>query len=500
MIPAELHRKLIEACQNGNLDDVREFLTQGAEPNFNIKMPTNALDTAIQIENHKIIHLLLEHGAIIKEYVLQKAIEKDKNYLQLLVPDLASCRDNTILMGVLQAAINIDDFDLVKQAIHLGAKPASLFLYAAGNICSTEILQFLIENGFNIHAQKNMLLSEWMGSSDMSGGDNWKPAKDDLLVFIFEYFLEKPESIEKFKSLKLPDKKHLFLTGLYSNNIKIMKFALLIGADKDEALNSAHRQYNAYKKGDIGSIYSIRYPNNKSGKVDYEIIEYILNSNIQFKKTTIANAVCFKYTELLNALNETHDLEYGYEMAYKYEDDELLNYFIERGVSKEAQSFAKMKVSAIKGNIKELHQAIKDGANLEALERDVIVEVINENKLESLKCLYDSGLLVDTSLNKHLDKAMSHHKAYETISYLVEQGLDITNVRNLPQDYKKRYPAIADMKDKRFSDIFDYTMYLVKEVYPKTDGKKKDETLKRIAELSALPYVINLSQGKSLES
>lgn len=496
MILAELHRKLIEACQNGNVDDVKEWLSQGAEVNFNIKMPLNALDTAIEIDNYEIIHLLLEHGAIVKEYVLQKAIEKDKNYLHLLVPNFRACTDKSLLMGTLQAAINIDDLDLAKQAIHQGAKPESLFLYAVRNINNTQILQLLLENSFNIHAEKNMLLSEWMGSSEISGGDNWKPAKDDLLVFIFEYYLEKPKSIEKFKSLRVADKKHLFLNGLYSNNLKIMKFALMIGADENEALNTAHRQYNAYKKGDIGSIYSLLYKNNQSGKVDYEIIKYILNSNIEFNKTTISRAVYFNYTDVLNALSDMHDLEYGYEMAYKYENNNLQDYFIQRAVSYEAQIFAKMKVSAIKGDIKELRKAIHDGANLEALDADVIAEVINENKVESLKCLYDAGMLFDTSLNKYLDKAMSQHKAYETISYLVEQGLDITYVRNLPREYKKKYPAIADMQEKRFSDIFDYTIYLVKEVHPNVDVKKKEKILKIIAELSSLPYVVKRSQGK----
>lgn len=496
MMPSQLHAKLMEACQNENIDDVKRWLEHGAEPNFNIKVPINVLAEAIKRDNHKIINLLLKHGAIVKEFVLQKAIEKDKNYLHLLIPNFATCKDESLLMGVLQASINIDDFDLAKLAIHQGAKPESLFVNVGREISSTEMLQLLVENGFNIHAENNTLLTEWMGSSPMAGGESWEPLKENLLTFIFDYYLEKPKSIKKFNSLRLLDKNRLFLIGLYSNNIKMMKFALMIGADKNEALNAAHRQYHAYKKGDIGTIYALMYKNNENGKVDYEIIEYLLNSNIKFDKITISRAVCFKHSDVLNALSFPHDLEYGYEMAYKYEDNDLCDYFINRGVSYEVQRFAKMKVAALKGNISELRRALHDGANVEALDINIIVEIINENQVESLICLYESGLLLDTALNIFLDKAMNIHKAYESISYLIELGLDITNIKKIPREYKKRYPSFFDMWEKRFTNIFDYTLYLVKEVHPTLDGKEKEELLKKIAELSSLPYIIKRSRGQ----
>ncbi len=56
-------------------------------------------------------------------------------------------------------------------------------------------------------------------------------------------YVDRPDSIEKFNSLRVSDKKRLFLIGLYSNNFTMMKFAIMIGADKNEALNTAHRQY-----------------------------------------------------------------------------------------------------------------------------------------------------------------------------------------------------------------------------------------------------------------
>ncbi|CAA6801654.1 MAG: Unknown protein [uncultured Sulfurovum sp.] len=496
MTEAYLHKKLIEACENGNVYDVKQWLGSGAEPNFNLNIPINALNIAIQIDNHPIIELLLAHGAIVKEFVLQKAIEKDKHYLQILIPNFKDCKDEGLLMGVLQAAINISDLALAKQAIEQGAKPQSLFVSATQNMRSTKILQLLIENGFNIHAENNMLLSKWMGSSPMDGSGNWKPTKNNLLEFLFDYYLEKPKSIENFKSLRLPDKKRLFLIGLYNNNLNIMKFALMIGADKNEALNSAHRQYNAYKEGDVGSIYALMYKNNMSGKVDYQIIEYLLNSNIKFNKITISRAVCFKYIEILNALSHMPDLVYAYETAYKYENDDLCQYCIERGVSKEAQHFAKMKISAIKGDMKALRQAVHDGADVKMLSIDIIVEIINENQVKSLKYLYDAGLLLDTSLHTYLNQIMNSHKAYDTLSYLIELGLDITRVKHMPLEYKIKYPVFADMWEKRFTNIFDYTIYLVKDVLPTLEGKKKEALLKTIAELSSLPYVIKRSQGK----
>ncbi|MEA2046990.1 MAG: hypothetical protein U9O64_00930 [Campylobacterota bacterium] len=499
MTPFYLHTQLIQACENDNIDDVKQCMEAGAEPNFNIKKPINALQIAIQKENHQMVLLLLKHGAIVKEFVLQEAVERDKHYLQTLIPDFKACKDQGLLMGVLQAAITLSDLDLAKQAIAQGANPKALFVSSTQHVDSIEILQLLIENGLNIHTEKNILLSEWMGSSLMHGGEKWKPAKDHLLDFIFDYYADQPDAIEKFKSLRIPDKKRLFLIGLHNNNFNIMKFALMIGADKNEALNSAHRQYHAYQEGDIGSIYSLIYKNNESGKLDYNIIEYLLNSNIEFNQMTISRAVCFNYSEIFKALSRMNDLEYAYEIAFKYENDVLCQYFRQRGVSKEAQNFAKMKVSAIKGDIKALRQALHDGADVKMLSNDVLVEMINANQVQSLKYLYASGLLLDTSLSSYLHNAMNSHKAYETVSYLIELGLDITRVKNMPHAYKIKYPRFADMWEKRFRDIFDYTIYLVKELLPTLEGKRKDALLKSIAELSSLPYVIERAEGKIVE-
>jgi ankyrin repeat protein len=483
MSPAYLHARLMEACENDKIEDVEYWLDNGADVNFNITRPINALDTAIQKENHQVISVLLKRGAVVKEYVLQKAIEKDKRYLSLLIPNFVDCKDESILIGVLQGAIAIGDLELAKQAIAQGAKVESLVLYAARDINSREMLKLLIENGFNIHADNNMMLTEWMGSSAVTVWGNWKSSKDDLLDFIFEYYLDKPNSIEKFKSLRLPDKSRMFRLGLDSNNFNMMKFALLIGVNKNESLHSALYRYN----------------NNKSENIDYRIIEYILNSDIKFDEATISNAVCFKYKDVLNALSDTEDLEYGYEMAYKYEDDFLQKYFIQKGVSNDAQSLARLKISAVKGDMKELHQAVKDGANLEKLDTEFIARVINENQVNSLKYLYDSGVFLDSSLNELLNNTMHQYKAYEAITYLVELGFDITNVKNLPIAYKKKYPIIADIWEKNFRDIFDYTIHLVKVVLPSLEGKEKEVLLGRIAELSTLPYVIKKSEEISHE-
>ncbi|CAA6811409.1 MAG: Unknown protein [uncultured Sulfurovum sp.] len=168
MTPAYLNEKLIEACKNNHIDEVSQWLNAGAEPNFNIKKPINALDIAIQNSHHQIIELLLKHGAMLKEYMLQKAIEKDKNYLELLLPNFKTCKEQSLLMGILQAAINTGDLNLAQQAIHQGAKPKSLFLTAILNLTSTDILQLLIENGFNIHADENHSEDETTMDSESS--------------------------------------------------------------------------------------------------------------------------------------------------------------------------------------------------------------------------------------------------------------------------------------------------------------------------------------------
>ncbi|CAA6800668.1 MAG: Unknown protein [uncultured Sulfurovum sp.] len=498
MIPnQQLHQHLMEACKTGNVNHVKNLLASGAEPNFNIKTAINALDVAIQIDHHQIIELLLEYGAIVKGAVLQRAIEKNKHYFHLLIPNFKSCKEETLLMAVLQAAMNIDDLHLAKQAIDQGAKPKSLFLFAIQDFGRTEILELLIENGFDIHANNNMLLTEWMGSCLTHEWGRKRAKREDFLVFISEYYLEKPSSIEKFKSWRQLDKLRLFRLGLSMNNITMMKFAFQIGADENEALNSALHRYYAHKKEN--STHSKMFKNHHYKAVDYEILEYMLNTNITFKKISISNAICFKYTVLLKALSRLQDLEYAYEMAYHYEDDDYLLYFSKRGVSKDAQSLAKMKVSAIKGNIKTLQNAVNDGAKVTMLNINTLVEIINKNQVASLKYLYEAGLSLDPSLNAYLDEAMNQHKAYESVSYLIELGLDITHVKKLPLEYEIKYPSFADMRKKRFKNIFDYTLHLVKEVHPKVEGKEKEEVLKSIAQLSSLPYVIKMSKEKSFE-
>lgn len=488
MTPSYLHENLMQACENTNIDEVKRWLALGADVNLNIHLPKNALDTAIQTGNHQIINLLLESDATIKEYVLQKAIEKDKKYLHLLIPNFEACKDKKLLTGMLLAAINTGDLELAKQAIEQGVKPASLFLYAILKIASVEVLQLLIENGFNIHADTNKILTEWMGSSAINSHEEKRNKRHDLLQFIIEYYLERPNSLEGFKSWNQSDKSRLFRMGLDTNNLNMMKFSVLTGVNKNESLNSVLSRY-----------YSKTQDNNNTQSTNYEIIEYILNSNIIFNKVIIANAVCFNYTKILSALSHMDDLEYAYEIAYSYENDSLQKYFINKGVSIQAQHFTIMKVSATKGNLKDLRQAVNNGANLDVLGTDVIVQIINENHVEILKYLHASGTEFNGSYNAHLNKAMNTHNAYESISYLIELGLDITSIGNIPRDYKRENPSFFDMWEKQFRNIFNYTIYLAKEVYPRREGKKKEDVLAKIAEFSTLPYVIKMSEAASLE-
>jgi hypothetical protein len=498
MTPSYLHENLMQACEDENFDEVKRWLALGADVNFNIHLPKNALDTAVQTGNDQIINLLLESDAIIKEYVLQKAIEKDKKYLHLLIPNFETCKDEKLLRGMLLAAINTGDLDLAKLAIKRGVKPASLFVYAVLNIASVEILQLLIENGFNIHADANKILTKWMGSAPINSHGETSTKRDDLLHFIIEYYLERPNAIEGFNSWSPSDKSRLFRMGLDANNLNMMKFAVLTGAHKNESLNSVLNRYYS-KKQDTHTTDSSILPEPKDVNVDSEIIEYILNSNIIFNQVIIANAVCFNYTEVLNVLSHMDDLEYAYEIAYSYENELLQNYFINKGVCLQAQHFTKMKVSAIKGNLKDLRQAVSNGATLDLLGADVIVEIINENHVEILKYLHASGIEFNGSYNEHLNKAMNAHHAYESISYLIELGLDITSIRNLPLDYRAKYPSFSDMWGKNYRNIFNYTVYLATEVYPREEGKEKEDVLKKIAEFSTLPYVIKMSEAASLE-
>jgi hypothetical protein len=401
-----------------------------------------------------------------------------------LVSNCGEYLDEKSLLEALQNAINMGEVNFVKQIINQGAKPELLYIYALRDINSIEILEVLLDNGFNIHADANMIIRQWMGASESGSFRNGSPVRIDLLSFISQYYLDKPKELEKFSSSILL-KSLLFRIGLENNDVNIMQFAILIGVEKNEALNSLLNRY--YTKDE----------DNQKKKTYYEVIEFILKSNIVFKEITISNAVFFNYTEVLNVLESQNDLAYGYEIAYGYENDDLLVFFDKKGLSKELQKIAKMKVSAIKGDMKELRKVVDEGVDVKALDLDVVVQIINKNHVEVLKYLHSAGLVLDISLNAYLNEAVKFHKAYDTVSYLVQEGFDICNIKNIPLDYKELYPVLSDIWEKRFSDIFDYTVYLATQVLVKVDGKEKEEVLSNIAELSSLAYVIRKSQEKS---
>jgi hypothetical protein len=374
----------------------------------------------------------------------------------------------------------------VKRSLADGVKPTSLLKYAICDLESVDILQLLLENGFDIHTDANKIFNQWMGLPVSGTRRLHKPAKIKILSFISGYYLDKPKEIEKLSSSVL-QKSLLFRIGLDTNNLNIMKFAVLIGVNKNEALNSALNRYYAYKAGTTKK------------QLDHDMIEYLLDSDVTFSQDTITNAVFFDYSELLDALKSEDDLASGYEVAYTHAKNEMQEYFIKKGLSKEKQNFVKMKVSTIKGDMQELHKVISSGADVNELEKDVIVQIINLNQVEVLKYLHKAGLILDISLHEHLNDAMLEHHAYDTISYLIEQGFDISYLTKLHIDYKKSYPIFADMWEKGFCDIFDYTIYLAREVHPKLEGKEKDNVLKTLAEFSTLPYVLKRSEERSHE-
>ncbi|HFS85203.1 MAG TPA: hypothetical protein ENK72_01130 [Epsilonproteobacteria bacterium] len=114
-----------------------------------------------------------------------------------------------------------------------------------------------------------------------------------------------------------------------------------------------------------------------------------------------------------------------------------------------------------------------------------------------LNYLHEVGVVYANTLEPYLDAAMQQHKAYDALSYLIELGLDITRVGKIPLAYKERYPLFTDMWERRCSDLFVYTVYLATEVYPKAEGKRKEEILKNVAALSSLPYVIQKSEEQT---
>ena len=120
--------------------------------------------------------------------------------------------------------------------------------------------------------------------------------------------------------------------------------------------------------------------------------------------------------------------------------------------------------------------------------------MINANQVEALKYLHKAGFVLDIPFNEYLNNTLKHYKAFDCIAYLIEQGLEIKNIRSIPIDYKIKYPHIAEMVEKRMSNIFEYTIYLATQVHPKLEGKKKEAVLEKIAELSSLPYVIKMSK------
>jgi len=479
MRTAHPYQRLIEACEGANLETVKQLLEEGIDPNFDIKSPINALSSAIQVGHKEIVNVLLKHGAIVKPLVLQKAIEKERAYLEILVPNFRDCTQETLLMAVLQAAIHRGDETLAKHAIDQGAKPKALPFYAIKNLDNATILRYLLDNGFDFYANANRMVSQWMGSA--ATDQTTRSAKVNLVAFIAEYYLEKPNAIE-ILSKRILDTTRLFGLGLNRNDFKMMKFAIVLGFDKSEALNAAlYRYYTATKMTWFEAL-------------DYEIIAYLLALDIAFKKVNIANAVRFHYQELLEKLQDEPDLVYAYEVAYTKEDHDLCDYFVQRGVSQKAQCFVKMKVASLKGNLDTLRKAIGEGAKVEDLDKSLMVEVLKRNHVKILQYVNDLGFGFDASFNAYLNDALNRHDAYESVSYLIEQGLDIRYVKEIPPSYKERYPLLFDMWERRSRDIFDYTCLLAQEVYPKLEGEKRDTVLKYLAELSTLPYVLKKSK------
>ncbi|MBN2816417.1 MAG: hypothetical protein JXQ67_07005 [Campylobacterales bacterium] len=384
-----------------------------------------------------------------------------------------------LVSKALMQACEEGDVVAVKESLAKGAKTTSLFKYTLFNLESTEILQLLLESGFNIYADVNEIVSHWMG-----GWRDSRPTKLVLLDFFCSYYLQQADALERFSTLIL-NKSLLFRLGLDDNNINIMKFAVLIGMQKSVVLFSALNRY---------------YTNNSTyKKIDYEIIEYLLSLEIELNEENIARAVCFGYTEIIETLSSIDELEYGYEMAYLYNKADMCQYFIGRGVSKEAQNFTKMKIAAMRGDVKILRKVVNDGAELAMIDEKSLVEIIRQNRAEVLEYLYESGFVFSHSLQEHFYELMHNYTAYDALSYLFSIGFDITTLKSLPREYKKHSPAFADMFERGIGDVFDYTLYLAKELYPNVDQSQKELLLQRVAELSTLPYVRKKSEEKSRE-
>ena len=379
----------------------------------------------------------------------------------------------------LMQACEVGDVTTVKECLAKGAKVTPIFKYTLFKLESTEILQLLLEGGFNIYADVNEIVSYWMGGWEDSRATNFT-----LLDFFCSYYLEQADALQRFSTLIL-NKSLLFRLGLDENSINIMKFAVLIGAPKSAVLFSALNRYYANN-----SMYK---------KVDYTIIDYLLSLDIKLSKDNIAGAICLGYVEVIETLQDMDDLEYGYEIAYMYSKEEICDYFVGRRVSKEAQNLAKMKISAIRGDVKTLRKSVNDGAELARLDEVSLIEIIKQNRVEVLEYLYASGFVFPQSLQEHFDAFMHEYEAYDALSYLVSLGFNLTTLKSLPREYKKHSPAFADMFARGYCDVFDYTLYLAQELYPSAEQSQKELLLQRVAELSTLPYVRKKSEERAHE-
>ncbi len=131
-----------------------------------------------------------------------------------------------------------------------------------------------------------------------------------------------------------------------------------------------------------------------------------------------------------------------------------------------------------------------------SLSPDILIVDINLPKLSGIE------LIKKIRQKDHQVKAIMLTANYEVSTVIEAASLKL--VKYLVKPVKRQeliealYATIEELSSYRvrFKNIFEYTLYLARDIYPALEGKEKEEILKRVAQLSALVYVKKMSEER----
>jgi ankyrin repeat protein len=297
----------------------------------------------------------------------------------------------------------------------------------------TENIKLHIQNGADIHYYRNHLLKRIMMSKNY-----------DLLRWVIRYSNEKIKNKKNFMSLSEEFKYRILRYAISINDYEILAFVLEIGVDKRKGVEDAILNKNL------------------------EVLEYFVKYGIDIKHA-------FTYSIAINNID-------------------LIKYFLEKGAIIDNDAGIGLSIASENNNIDIMNYLIEKGAIVSAGNNIAMNSAAENGRLEAIELLIKHGADIHLNGDKSMLLAIKN-KHTNVIKFFIENGMNPLVIDKIPTIVKKEYPIIEDMIKHEISNIFEYTVFLAKNIYPTLKGAKKEKTLQLLAELSSLPYIKNRSQN-----